>query len=121
MKQKITPFIEYAAESTAACLVTMVQGNILALTLSHLLIASQTGVIAGVFAAIALLVSRTGNRWIVSSALGVATAIVDFFVHPGMFGPVVMEAIVTGMAAAVLSFLAGSLFRFLRKRPATED
>lgn len=62
MKGRITPAIEYVAESTAACLVTMVQGNLLALNLSHLVIASQTGVIAGAIVAVALFVSRTQNR-----------------------------------------------------------
>ena len=32
---KVTPFIENVAESTTACLITMVQGNLLALTLGH--------------------------------------------------------------------------------------
>lgn len=121
MKRKITPVIEYVAESTTACLVTMVQGNILALTLSHLIIASQTGVIAGAIAAIALFVSRTGNRWLVSAVLGAATAIVDFFIHPGMFGTVATEAIVTGIAAGVLSYIVGSLVRYIRKKSVTPD
>lgn len=89
----------------------MVQGNILGITMTHLLIASQTGVIAAAVTAAALFASKSRNRWIVSAVLGLATAIVDFFVHPGMFGPVVLEAIVTGFAAAVLSFLAGMLVR----------
>lgn len=121
MKQKLVPFIEYAAESTTACLVIMVQGNILALTLGHLLVASQTGVMAGIVAAIALFMSRSSGRWIVSAVLGVATAIVDFFVHPGMFGPVFLEAAVTGLAAAILSYLVGTLVRVFRKKPALMD
>ena len=121
MREKIAPFIEYTAESTAACLVTMVQGNILALTLGHLVIASQTGVVAGAFAAIALFASQTANRWVVSAVLGVATAIVDYFVHPGMIGPVFVEAIITGIAAAVLSFLVGSVVRKYRKKYAPAD
>ena len=47
MKKKLTPIFENVAESTTACLITMVQGNLLALTVSHWLIASQTGVVAG--------------------------------------------------------------------------
>ena len=117
MKQKIAPVVEYVAESTTACLVTMVQGNMLALTLSHLLIASQTGVVAGTLAGVALFVSKTRNRWIVSTILGVATAIVDFFVHPGKFGPIVMEAAVTGLAAGVLSYIVGALVRRFRRAP----
>ena len=118
--KKVSTFVEYVAESSTACLVTMVQGNMLALTVSHLIIASQTGVIAGVLAAAGLIVAKTDKRWIVSLVLGIATTVVDYFVHPGMFGPVAAEAIVTGAAAGVLSYLVGTLIR--RKRdssPAT--
>ncbi|MCZ6912822.1 MAG: hypothetical protein O7F72_08465 [Proteobacteria bacterium] len=121
MKGKIAPAIEYVAESTTACLVTMVQGNLLALTLSHVVIASQTGVIAGAIAAVALFASRKGNRWLVSAVLGVVTGIVDFFIHPGMFGPAATEAIVTGIAAGVLSCIIGTFVRNYRKSPATPD
>jgi hypothetical protein len=112
--KKVTTFVEYVAESSTACLVTMVQGNMLALTVSHLVIASQTGVIAGVLAATGLIIAKTDKRWIVSLVLGIATAVVDYFVHPGMFGPVAAEAIVTGVAAGVLSYLVGILIRRMR-------
>lgn len=118
--KKITAFSEYIAESTTACLVTMAQGNILAFTVGHLLIASQTGVIAGVLASVTLLISRTSSRWIVSVVLGAATALADFYVHPGMFGTVATEAIVTGVAAGVISYLVGTSIHFVRmKRAAT--
>ena len=109
--KKVTTFVEYVAESSTACLVTMVQGNMLAITVSHLVIASQTGVIAGVLAAGGLIITKTDKRWLVSLVLGVVTAIVDYFVHPGMFGPVAFEAIVTGAAAGILSYLVGGALR----------
>jgi len=115
MKDKVAPFVEYVAESATACLVTMVQGNILAVTLSHVLIASQTGVIAAAIAAASLFVSRTDRRWIISTVLGLTTGVVDYFVHPGMFGTVVTEAIVTGVVAGVLSYLVGALVRRVGK------
>ena len=114
--QKVTPYLESISESTIACLVTMVQGNVLALGLSHLLIASQTGVIAGVIATATVMIAKTNKRWLVSVILGVVTAMVDFFIHPGMFGSVVTEAIVTGIAAAVLSYLAAILLGYLKAR-----
>jgi hypothetical protein len=116
MKTKLAPYIEYFAESTTACLVTMVQGNILALGVSHILIASQTGIIAGTIAYIAILLARTGKQWIVSIILGLATGIVDFFVHPGMFGTVATEAVVTGLGAAVLSYLVGTAIQRFRAK-----
>lgn len=118
---RVAPLVEYIAESTTACLVTMVQGNLLALTLSHLLIASQTGIVAGTIASVALFLGRNSKRWVVSLALGTATAVVDYFVHPGMFGPVALEAIVTGIAAAALSYLVGTSVKIARAKFATTD
>jgi hypothetical protein len=114
MKSKAAPLIECVSESTAACLFTMVQGNLLAITASHLLIASQTGLIAGTIATVGLFVSKSRNRWLIATALGVTTAVVDYFVHPGMFGSVATEALVTGLAAAILSYLVGIAVRRFR-------
>lgn len=116
MTKKIAPFIEYFAESTTACLVTMVQGNMLALTLTHLSIAAQTGLIAGAIAAIGLYIARTSTRWMISVSLGVITTAVDYFVHPGMFGSALTEALVTGVGAAILSYLVGTAIQRFRAR-----
>ena len=112
------PFIEYFTEATAACLVTMVQGNMLAVTAAHLFVASQTGLIAAAIAAIGLYFARTSTRWLISITLGVVTAVVDYFVHPGMFGSVVTEALVTGAGAAILSYLAGTGIQVVRLKQA---
>lgn len=111
---KIVTLAESIAESTSACLVTMVQGNILALTLGHLVIAAETGVAAGAAATIVVFATRPKTRWIISVVLGAATAVVDFFVHPGQFGPVAAEALVTGLAAGLLSYLAGMAIHLVR-------
>ncbi len=116
LRQKIEPFIENIGEATAACLITMVQGNLLALTLGHWIMASQTGAIAGALTAAAILVSKIKQRWIVSSVLGAITAVVDFFIHPGQFGPIFLEAIVTGTGAACLCFLVGLIVDRVRAR-----
>ncbi len=94
-KKKVGPLFENIGESTAACLITMVQGNFLILGVSHWIIASQTGIAAGVLATAALLLARTQNRLAISAILGLITAVVDYFVHAGMFGPEAAEAIVT--------------------------
>ncbi len=116
MNKNVTPFVENIAEATAACLITMVQGNLLALGISHWLIASQTGVAAGSITAAAILISKTNKRWAISLLLGLITAVVDYFVHPGMFGTIVTEAVVTGVGAAVLSYLAGTIISSVRAR-----
>ena len=119
MKRKLAPFLENIAESTTACLVTMVQGNLLALSLAHWMIASRTGVIAGAVASAAILIARTRRRWVISAVLGVATTVVDYLVHPGQFGPAVMEAVVTGAGAALLSYVVGTAVgRARAKKPA---
>ena len=116
MNKKVGPFVENISESTVACLVTMVQGNVLALGLGHLLIASQTGIVAGAITAIAILLSKTDKRWLISLMLGVVTTVVDYLVHPGMFGSVFTEAIVTGAGAALLSYLVSSIIAAARSR-----
>jgi predicted permease len=116
---KLAPIFENVAESTVACLITMVQGNVLALTLGHWIIASETGFAAGLVTSAALLLAKTRNRWIVSSVLGVCTAVVDYFMHPGGFGPVFLEAVVTGLGAAALCHLVGFVIALARRRRRT--
>ena len=117
-EKKLIPFVENAAEATLACAVTMVQGKLLALGVSHWIIATQTGLAAGLIMSAALLIWKTGKRWMVSLLLGVVTAAVDYVVHPGMFGSVVTEAVVTGLGAAALSMLLTALTGWLRDRRA---
>ena len=118
MRKRLGTFAENIAESGAACLITMVQGNVLAMGVSHWVIASQTGLAAGAAAVAALSVANTENRWAVAGILGLATAVVDYFVHPGMFGAAATEAIVTGLAAAALSLVTHSLVSRFRRRKA---
>ena len=116
VRSRWTPFVENIAESTTACLVTMVQGNLLALTFTHWAIASRTGIIAGALASAALLAFQTKRRWVVASVLGALTAVVDYMVHPGAFGPAIAEALVTGAGAAVLSLLVHAAVTRLRRQ-----
>ena len=122
MKNKVTPFVENIAESGAACLFAMVQGNVLVLGLSHWVIASQTGLVAGTAAAAAITLAKTENRWILALVLGVSTGIVDYFVHPGMIGEhAATEAIITGFGAAALSYTVGSVLIWYRRRKAANQ
>jgi len=116
VNRKIAPFVENISEATAACLVTMVQGNLLAITLGHWLVASQTCIVAGTVASGLLLIWRSSKPWMIASILGVVTAVVDYFVHPGQFGPLLMEAIVTGIGAGALSYLVGMVLLRARAR-----
>jgi hypothetical protein len=104
MNKYVRPLVENISEATVACLVTMVQGNVLAVGVEHLIIASQTGLTAGTAATIAVLWAKPHRRGFIAIMLGVITTLVDYLVHPGMFGTVLTEAVVTGAGAAVLSY-----------------
>ncbi len=116
LKKRLAPFAENIAESTTACLITMVQGNVLLLGLSHWIVASQTGIVAGVIATVAVFLARTDKRWVIAVVLGAITAVVDFFIHEGSFGPAFLEALVTGTGAGVLSYVIGMLVHWWQAR-----
>lgn len=122
IKKRLGTLVENVAESGTSCMVTMLQGNLLAMGLSHWVIASQTGVVAGAASVAALSLTRTENRFAIAAVLGVVTAVVDYFVHPGMIGHAEWtEAALTGLGAALLSLIAGTLidrYRQRRKKPA---
>lgn len=117
---KIKQYVVNVSEATAACLFAMVQGNLLLIGLSHCLVASQTGIVAGALATVALWLAKTTKPLIVSLVLGSFTAVVDFYVHPGMFGDVVTEAIATGIMAGLLSFVIGYAIAYRRRKRAAE-
>ncbi len=116
MKRRLTLLIENMGESTTACLLAMVQGNVLALTASHWLIASQTGIVAGLVASAVLFAIQRLDKWIIAGTLAIVTAVVDFFSHPAQFGLFATEAIVTGLAAGALSLLVAKLSSGWRAR-----
>ena len=106
---------EGVSESTTACLLAMVKGNFLALTMGHLVIAAQTGFVAGILAFGVTVMARINTPWIIALLLGVSTAIIDYLMHPGSFGGVATEAIVTGLVAGLLSYLV-TMWLKLRKK-----
>ena len=117
MNKRLFLFTENFAESGVACLLTMVQGNILVLGLGHWIVASQTGVPAGTAAATAYTLLRNESRLLLAGVLGLSTALIDHLVHSGRDGERGMtEAVVTGLGAATLSYLAGIIFGNIRQR-----
>lgn len=109
-------YVEHVGEATCACLLAMVQGNVLLLGLSHWAIAIQTGLLAGTATIVAVVLARVDRPWVVSTVLGLITTVVDYLVHPGAFGPILLEAVVTGLGAAALCF---GVQRLLRRRRAS--
>jgi hypothetical protein len=106
MKIKLAPYAENICESGISCLLTMVQGNVLALTLSHWFVASQTGLLAGAIVGTTVIAARLRQPWVVALVLGTVTTAVDAFVHPANFGVASLtEAVVTGVGSFILSLV----------------
>ncbi|MEP5323555.1 hypothetical protein, partial [Marinobacter alexandrii] len=118
MKKNGKSLVEGVSESTAACLLVMGQGSILlTITGAHLLIAAQTGVIAGGIAFLVAWFAQFKRFWAMPLLLGICTAVADFYVHPGSFGSFATEAIVTGCVAGVISLCVALFIRFMKRRP----
>lgn len=100
-KMVITPF----CEATPACLLVMVQGNILLATIGHLQKAVETGFITGVGVLILSLFTHRWlkNKYVVAGITGGMCVVADFLVHPSHFGGITTEAIVTGALTALIS------------------
>lgn len=116
MKIKLAPYAENICESGMSCLLTMVQGNVLALTLSHWLVASQTGLLAGAIVGTTMIAAKLRRPWVVSLVLGAVTTAVDPVAHPAVLRfQALTEAAVTGVGAFVLSLAVSAALR--RWRP----
>lgn len=117
-RRRFAPLAENVGESFSACMVAMVQGNLLVVSVGHVVIAAQTGLASGVLATLLVWTMRTRSRWVVALTLGAITSVVDYMVHPGMFGPVFAEALVTGAVAAALSYGFGWVIARVRRNRA---
>jgi hypothetical protein len=77
-----------AVETGAVCLVLMVQANLAAITLGHVVIATKTGLLA-VVPALAVTFTKYArhilNRWTASAFLGVCTFLADAVIHPSHY------------------------------------
>jgi hypothetical protein len=114
----LAPLVENVTQSAAACLIAMTQGNLLALTLTHWLIASRTGLLSGTIATAALWLAGERRRWMMAALLTLATIGADYLSHPSHFGGVLGEAIVTGLTAGALSMIVGLVWKALKRSPA---
>ena len=59
---------------------------------------------------------RAPRPWVLALILGGATAVADFIVHSGDLVDVLVEAVVTGVGAAILAYALTHAFRWLRRR-----
>ena len=100
-----------AVEAGAVCLLLMVQGNLLALTAAHFLIATKTGLLA-VSPAVGLTFTKQArhlaNRWTASALLGICTFAADALVHQSHYPGEYTEAALTGLGAFLFSLAISS-------------
>jgi hypothetical protein len=95
-------------EVGAVCLLLMVQGDLAGATLTHLGVASQTGVL-GVFPILGVTYTRYArhltNRWTSSALLGLCTFAADAAIHASHYPGAFTEAALTGMGAFLFSLM----------------
>jgi hypothetical protein len=95
-----------AVEAGAVCVLLMVQGQLLDLTLTHLAIAAKTGLLA-VSPALGMTFTRYAhyfaNRWMSSAFLGICTFLADAVSHQSHYPGAYTEAALTGLGAFVFS------------------
>ena len=95
-----------AVEAGAVCVILMVQGHLLDVTLAHVAIAAKTGLLA---VAPALWLTFTSyarhfvNRWSSSAFFGVCTFAADAVIHASHYPGAYTEAALTGAGAFLLS------------------
>jgi hypothetical protein len=97
-----------AAEAGAVCLVLMVQGHLPDVTLSHILIATKTGLLA-VSPALGLTYTRQAyhlaNKWTTAAFVGLCTFFADAAIHASHYPGAYTEAAFTGAGAFALSLV----------------
>ena len=95
-----------AVEAGAVCLLLMVQGDVVALTPAHFLLASKTGLLS-VFPAMAVSFTPYArhllNRWTCSVLLAFCTFVVDAAVHESHYPGELTEAALTALGAFAFS------------------
>jgi len=100
-----------AVEAGAVCLVLMVQGQLMDATLSHLLIATKTGLLA-MSPALGLTFTRHArhfaNKWAAAIFFGLCTFFADGAIHASHYPGEHSEALLTGIGAFALSLAVAS-------------
>ena len=110
VKHTVKGYCKRVAEACPACLINMVQGDVLALTLHHWIVALETGLLTGTFW---LVFALTPLRKFEDDKLIfiMLTAIADFIVVPSHFGGHYGEAISTGVTAAIIAVICAYVYK----------
>lgn len=111
MIDKVKRSLETFGQAWTACLLAMVQGNLLVLTFYHAQVAAKTGAITALAYFVCSFFSRLDNKWANAMLVGLLTSFADILVHPTHFGAAWTESVVTGLGAGVLAILLHNLKR----------
>ena len=98
--------VHKAVEVAGVCMLLMGQGTLAGLTLGHLSLASQTGLLA-VVPVLGVTLTRYArsfaNRWTSSGILAVCTFVADSVIHASHYPRVYTEAVLTAVGAFIFS------------------
>jgi len=102
-------FGQALAKVAPACLMLMVQGNVLALALVHWMTALKTAGIVGIVLVALSFSARTkaisDNKYSMAGMVALVTTLVDFNMHPSNYSGETTEALMTGIASGLLWLL----------------
>ena len=102
---------EKFSEAWLSCMIMMAQGNFLAMTFPHVVVALKVAT-SSVLAYVAVQLSfKQDNAFVNILLMATITAIMDFNIVPTHFGPVWAEAVATGVGTAVLGLIVKTLRR----------
>jgi len=107
MIERLKVVAEKFSEAWTACMVCMVQADLSALTISHAITASKTGILTGLAMFVASFLPW-GNKWLGIFLTGAFTALADALIHADHFPA---EHLVTGLGAMVLAILFEKVFK----------
>ena len=102
---------EKFGEAWTACMVCMVQADLSALTISHAITASKTGILTGLAMFVASFLPWD-NKWLGIFLTGAFTALADALIHSDHFPA---EHLVTGLGAMLLALLFDRTFKKEKK------
>jgi hypothetical protein len=103
---------EKFSEAWLSCMIMMAQGNFLAMTFPHTIVALKVATSSVLAYAAVQLTFKQENAFLNILLMAFITALMDFNFVPTHFGPVWAEAVATGAGTAVL----GLIVKFLRRK-----
>ena len=105
MKREALDCSEKFSEAWLSCMVMMAQGNFLAMTFPHTIVALKVATSSVLAYAAVQLAFKQDNKFVNILLMAFITALMDFNFVPTHFGPVWAEAVATGAGTAVLGLI----------------